>query len=207
MMKVPRGRFMVIPDGVKSSAWQSWTCGPRVFLTANTAGTRSVPLRSALARRRSLLMVPILGRPPRSAKKLHRALLERLGLFDDEVRNLVDDQIRQLAVPALEGGMIIAQPDRSLALRASQDVDELLIQRHPGLLPRGPGDAGGVPPRRLGSWRVLPKIKRELGVLLATFAALASGVTLWTWLAFECIPLEVFSNDTNWYTECGPPTP
>jgi len=54
---------------------------------------------------------------------------------------------------------------------------------------------------------VLPKIKRELGVLLATFAALASGVTLWTWLAFECIPLEVFSNDTNWYTECGPPTP
>ena len=25
MMNVPRGRFMVIPDGVMSSAWQSWT--------------------------------------------------------------------------------------------------------------------------------------------------------------------------------------
>ena len=24
-MNVPRGRFMVIPDGVMSSAWQSWT--------------------------------------------------------------------------------------------------------------------------------------------------------------------------------------
>jgi hypothetical protein len=56
MMNVPRGRFMVMPEGVMSSAWQSWTFFPIAFLTAKTAGTRSVCRRSAGARRRSTLM-------------------------------------------------------------------------------------------------------------------------------------------------------
>jgi hypothetical protein len=39
---LPRGRLIVIPDGLMSSAWQSWMLRPIAFLTANTAGTHCV---------------------------------------------------------------------------------------------------------------------------------------------------------------------
>ena len=67
--ELPRGRLIVIPDGVMSSAWQSWTLRPIAFLTANTAGTRSACRRSSGARRRSAAHGFILGAPAGSAKK------------------------------------------------------------------------------------------------------------------------------------------
>ena len=63
---LPRGRLMVIPEAAMSSAWQSWIWrlgwppGPAIdFLTAKTAGTRSVCRRSWGARRRSRLILRV----------------------------------------------------------------------------------------------------------------------------------------------------
>ena len=53
---------------------------------------------------------------------------------------------------------------------------------------------------------MIPAVRRKIRVLLAVFAALALGVTLWTWFVFEGIPLEVSAGGSHWYTECDPPT-
>ena len=49
-------------------------------------------------------------------------------------------------------------------------------------------------------------LRRDLRVLLAVFMAPALGVTFWTWLVFECIPMEVSVDGAHVYTECNPPT-
>ena len=131
MMNVPRGRFMVIPDGVMSSAWQSCTLRADRLLHGEHGGH---PFRLSAIRgrcdadRSSWLHLKAPVRRAQKTRPFARSL-EGLGLFDDEVRDVVDDGIGQLAGPALEGRLVVAQLERPLALRARQDVDELAVQR------------------------------------------------------------------------------
>src|SRR6185312_1771340 len=101
--------------------------------------------------------------PSAKNRRVRGSASQRLGFLDDEVRDVVDDQVGQLARRAFEGRFVSAKGQHALALRAGQDVDQLAVQGHAGIY-----SAFGLPSTRM---------KR---VLFAALLAAALGMFAWT---------------------------
>src|SRR4051812_34489462 len=119
-----------MPPGHTSSAWPSWM-RPRLRLfTAKTDPTRNDSRRSRSARRRSTSMSKTLGPIGVGRKKPRVSPLERARFFDDEVRDLVDHGVHELARAADESALVGAQLELALALGAGEQIGELGVERH-----------------------------------------------------------------------------
>src|SRR5262249_46191903 len=61
-----------------------------------------------------------------STTRICAASAKRRGLVDEEVRDVVDDRVDQTARGALERALVVPQRQLALALRARDDLDQLL---------------------------------------------------------------------------------
>ena len=185
-----------MPPGPMSSAWHSSTCAVRTTSSPRTsAGVRWPWRRSRGVFRRSMLM-PDGTAPSRPTQKNDRStrgrpdgrqsyVAERLGFLDEEVRDVVGDQVRQLAARALEGALVGAQLERPLALGAGQDVDELPVQRHGCLLQRTPAArgnflGGGAIRAALPAALRFAELAHETSALRPGCGGRAGGLFAWT---------------------------
>jgi len=65
-----------------------------------------------------------------SSKTDNSRLADRLRIFDDEIRNVVDDGVGQAAGLAHERASVVLDVEVPLAFRAGDDLQQFRVERH-----------------------------------------------------------------------------